>query len=216
MSKPGRVLARLTAEEARARPDWVMRANATESQKRKWRRHMMEWSIDRLNEKQVADENRVNTDPEAMKTLLASMKPSLDWSAAHAAIEAARHGNTTAALRDLHLRLSKFFEKPKRRRGEYPRQKDTLSAAARWAARCLREEIWPEHFGKKSRRKEDGLTAEDIAAEWGLRGLGDEWLPGDVAERLKADEAAKIKWKPAGKHKRPRRKPRAKIARMAR
>jgi hypothetical protein len=42
MSKPGRVLARLTAEEARARPAWAMQANAMESKKRKWRMHMME------------------------------------------------------------------------------------------------------------------------------------------------------------------------------
>lgn len=210
MAMSGRVLATLTAKEARARPDWTIRANATEGQKRKWRLHMMEWSIDRLNEKQVADANR-QPDLAVMKQFTASRRASLDWSGADdAAIEDARRGNVTPALRDLYVRLGKFFEKPKGKQGEYPRRKDTLSAAARWAVTCLREEIWPKHFGKRNRRKEDGLTAEDIAAEWLLRGLGDEWLPGDLADELRADEAAAISWKEPGKHRGSCRKPRAK------
>ena len=189
MAKPG-----LTAEELRARPDWAPPKDGTKMQKRKWRMHFMEWNIVRLNEKEK-EANAKCMDPAAYKSLRAEKEQSLN-----AAIEVLRRGDIPA-LRDLH----------RRRRGEYPRRKNSLSAAARWAVRCLRKEIWPEDFdGTKNRRREDGLTAEDIAAEWLLRGLGDEWLPGDAAEEMKADEEAKIKWKAPGKHKAPRRKFRAK------
>ena len=191
-----RVLGKLSGEKVRTLPDWEMPKNGTEMQKHEWRMHMREWTFDRLAEKQVADAKRAN-DPEATNI----KRPTLDWSAADdAAIEAARHGSITPALRALYLRLGKFFEKPKGRRGEYPRRKDMLSVAARWAVRCLREEIWPTHFNGKKRI--DGLTAEEIAAEW-LLGENPGWQPGETHGWEPAD-TNEIKWKAPGAHK-PRR-----------
>jgi hypothetical protein len=209
MSKPGRVLARLTLEEARARPAWAMHANATDGQKRKWRMHFMTWNCDRLNEKEVADANRTNS-PEARETARAWIEERAKLSATDAsAIEAALRDNNIEPLLRRHPGVAKFLKVPKGGRGKYQRRKNTMSAAARWAVECLRKEIWPEHYRKKNRRNEDGLTAEEIAAEWLLSGYGDEWLPANIAEDLRADKAKKINWNAPGKHKGSRRKPRA-------
>ena len=177
MSKPGRELDKLTAGEARARPDWEMPANGTERQKRKWELHVLTWTFDQLDKKLFVN---VRVDPEAVKKRL------IDWSATDdSGIEAARHGNI-APLHKRYPHLVEFLKvpTPKGERGRYlRRQKMDVHKTARWAVKCIRNEIWPEHFGKKNRRKEDGLSAEEIAAKW---------LDAEVAD---------IHWKPPGTHK---------------
>lgn len=192
MAKAQRVLGTLTAAKLATLPKLVQPKNGTERQKYEWRMHIITWSCDRLTEKHDAN-------PPPNTAGLSLKRPVFDWSAADdEAIEKARRwGSITPALCDLHLRLGKFIEKPKRKRGEYPRQKNTLSMTARWAVRCLRKEIWPMHFNGKKRI--DGLTAEEIAAEW-LLGQNPAWQPGETYGWEPA-KTNKIKWKAPGTHK---------------
>ena len=191
MTKRWRMLGMLSGAKVRSRPDWSMPRNATDRKKREWRMHMIAWTCDRLNEKfgeQV--ENRVTrafADDEAFAKAIAART---DWSATdELALAAARRDDIVPLLARL-PNLAKFLKKkPKGGRGKYPRRKKVdVHETARWAANCIRREIWPEHFGRKNRPNNDPLSAENIAAAW-----------------LDADRDD-IHWKAPGKHKAPRRK----------
>jgi len=187
----GRVVARLTAEEGSAPPDWQMPVNGTKGQKLKWRMHFVRWNHDRLDEKLEADITRANNNEPGIQKLLAQIESNQK----NAALRAERRADLLKLIaehpnKDRILEL--YDERSKPGRGKYLRRKEIgVHVGARWAVKYLREDIWPKHFGKKNRRRDETLSAEQIVAEW----LG-----------VEQDE---INWKPSGKHQ-PSRKSRAK------
>ena len=172
MKRAGRVLGSLSGAKMRSRPDWQMPKERNKEKKDAWRIHFMTWNCDRLDEKQIADRNRIDSDPDVQEAARAWIEQRARLFATDtAAIEAALHDNNFEPLLNRHPGFAKLL-KAKGGRGKYPRS-ITTSATARWAADCLRKGIWPEHYGKKIRREEDGLTAEEIAAHWLLSGYGE-------------------------------------------
>jgi hypothetical protein len=159
------VLGGLSGEKVRSRPDWLPPRNATDRKKYEWRMHMLAWTCDRLDEKlkeQIEDPvMRATTDAATTAELEAQIRtPS-----AEEAIEAARRADL-GPLMPLLPNLGKLL---KRRygRGRYPRrQKVEVHSTARWAARCIQREIWPEHFGRKSRRLTDPLSIRELVVAW--------------------------------------------------
>jgi hypothetical protein len=122
---------------------------------------MIAWTCDRLDEKfterfeePVMRANR-DTESGVLAPVLSVEK----------ALDAAERGDMDPLL-TLRPRLTKFV---KRRygRGKYRRKhKVEVHPTARWAARCIQREIWPEHFGRRSRRLTDPLSIRELVAAW--------------------------------------------------
>jgi hypothetical protein len=81
-------------------------------------------------------------------------------------IEHAEHGNIEP-LRQRLPDLAKFLHLPKRGRGKrFPKMRDENDRVQRAAydVRTIRD-LWEKHYGKKRRCKNDGPSAEEIAAD---------------------------------------------------
>jgi hypothetical protein len=158
----------LSGDRMRRRPEWLPPRNTTERQKREWKAHMIAWTCERLDEKFKGQfEDRVmsatadpSTNAELEELIRMNEKRSVDD-----ALDAAERGDWEPLLA-LRPGLAKFVKR-RHGRGRYPRrQKVEVHPTARWAARCIQREIWPENFGRKSRRLSDPLSIRELVAAW--------------------------------------------------
>jgi hypothetical protein len=92
-------------------------------------------------------------------------------------MEAARNGNM-APLRKHYPKLAEFLHPPPLGAGQYKRQLSQLEKPARDLVSRIRS-LWSANFNRKRRRRDDGITAVEIAARY----LGEK--PGTVAYWVK-------------------------------
>jgi hypothetical protein len=149
----------------RGLPPW----KATCERERKW---MIEWSIAEI----IALDNQHQRD-DVPQSVWENIPPPSRDERLKAAKRRARRGDLSP-LRRLYPEIAEYIHEPKRVRGQrrpYVMALQEGENVYSWAHRAqaegmavdivreLREIVWPQHYGRWKRRRDDGPSAEEIA-----------------------------------------------------
>jgi hypothetical protein len=180
------------AMSARAPALFRLPANATDRQKGQWKKQMLLWLSDQI-EQQVEQQTAI------APAVLSAMTPEYlrEWSK-EIRIQRARsgHPDDLQRLQKLYPELADFNISPRREKGRPPDQREfNVAKVAADFTRRIRA-LWQKQYGSKN-RKQGEISAEDFALD-----ICKGWYEEEAAHLI-VDEV-KAAAKPSGRHKRRR------------